>query len=708
MKIIKNNSQKSSEKSSEKSGCQSSIIQSSRGREGVGALMTLSVVAPMLMPLQAHSAGFELFDGNTTGTLDTTVSYGATFRTESRDPAQASTGDPTTLTRRSQVNENDGNNNFDTGLVSSVVKITSELEMVHDNVGLFVRGTAFYDEVIMHGHHDGGVGSELYENNGYGNDFGDTVKDKVGSRAEILDAYVWGDWMIKDRPLNVRLGNQVVSWGEALFLQDGVNQINPASLATLRLPGAEIKEALIPLPMAFVQFGITDNLTLETYYQFAWEHSEADPAGTFLSSDDALAAEGGNTVLVNVTGSTGGLASVYNEYQRGNLNDDVLQSQITVTRAPTDEPEDDGQYGVALRYFSQALNDTEFAFYYLNYHSHKPTAGAILGPSNATSIEGSAACLAAQETLLESGVSATCGQMDAFASGAFGPALASVVGTYNAISMADNAQYFRVYEEDNRLYGFSFNTSIGKTSFAGELAYRKDAPFLPEDGDNLIGHLLLSTTALNADGTFGGVANGGTSDMGSFVQGIEATTPYMVSEHKDMFNLSLVAIHSFGPRFGANQVLGLFEAGLAYVGGLDDDLLYTAEGVDLYIPAELMTNPFLTPEEKAGLEIGMDGAPGDFLDSTSWGYRLVTRLEYNNVFSGVNLQPTLKFAHDVEGNSVRGGNFMENRKSATLALNGSYMFNLEFGISYTGFWGAGLRNYLSDRDHASLNVKYSF
>ena len=66
------------------------------------------------------------------------------------------------------------------------------------------------------------------------------------------------------------------------------------------------------------------------------------------------------------------------------------------------------------------------------------------------------------------------------------------------------------------------------------------------------------------------------------------------------------------------------------------------------------------------------------------------------------------FAHDVEGNSIRGGNFMEDRKSATMALNGNYLQSFQFGLSYTWFWGAGLRNYLSDRDHASFSVKYAF
>jgi len=656
--------------------------QCHRTVSSVASALTLKNTAFLMMtllsfPISAVEFSFE--DGRTSGALDTTLSYGATYRVESRDSAQAALGEPADLERRSQVNENDGNVNFDKGLVSSTVKVTSELDVVRDHYGAFVRATALYDEVIMRGHHDGGNSSLDYENNGYGKTFGEAIEDEVGSKVELLDAYVWGDWMIGRRALNVRLGNQVVSWGEALFMQDGINQINPASLATLRLPGAEVREALIPLPMLYVQMGVSHHLNLEAYYQFEWDHSEADPAGTFLSSDDALAAEGGNQVLVNLPASAEELASLYNFYERGITADEVLDSQLTVTRAPSDTPKDRGQFGLAARYFAPMLNDTEFGLYAINFHSHKPVAGAILGPAFGSAIEDSSACLAVQQVLAASGSAPPC---SALANPAIYPAeVSALIQGANALYFIDNAQYFRVYEEDISLFGFSFNTSIGNTSLAGELAYRKDAPFLPEDGDNLIAYLALNGAL---------PANGVTTSFGPHVPTVNAEDTLIVVEHKDMFNLSLVAIHSFGPRFGASQFLGVLETGLAYVGGLDD-LLYASEGSDLYIEG-----------------VVADSRPSDYLDATSWGYRLVTRLDYNNVFAGINLQPTLKFAHDVRGNSVRGGNFLEDRKSATFALNGDYLQSVQFGLSFTRFWGAGLSNYLSDRDHAGFFVKYAF
>ena len=68
----------------------------------------------------------------------------------------------------------------------------------------------------------------------------------------------------------------------------------------------------------------------------------------------------------------------------------------------------------------------------------------------------------------------------------------------------------------------------------------------------------------------------------------------------------------------------------------------------------------------------------------------------------------MRFAHDVNGNSPIGGNFMEDRKAATLGVSFLYLNNLEVAMSATTFWGAKYSNKLADRNNASVSVKYSF
>ena len=61
---------------------------------------------------------FSVLDNQVTGSFDSTLSYGRLWRVQGRDK------------NNDDINTNDGNRNFDTGLVSEVYKITSETSPV--------------------------------------------------------------------------------------------------------------------------------------------------------------------------------------------------------------------------------------------------------------------------------------------------------------------------------------------------------------------------------------------------------------------------------------------------------------------------------------------------------------------------------------------------------------------------------------------------
>lgn len=84
------------------------------------------------------------------------------------------------------------------------------------------------------------------------------------------------------------------------------------------------------------------------------------------------------------------------------------------------------------------------------------------------------------------------------------------------------------------------------------------------------------------------------------------------------------------------------------------------------------------------------------------------RATYSNVFQGVSVAPRAIFAHDVKGNSPLGGNFLQDRRAATLGVAFTYNNDLEFDIAATTFWGADYANKLGDRDNVAASVRYSF
>lgn len=670
-----------------------------------------------VLPLAVGTASaFELNLGAVTGSLDTTVSYGTGWRLEDPDKALAarypSYGASVLDNHRTFINKSDGDANFDNNSrpITSVFKITTDLELKYENFGVFTRGTAFYDTVIM-GDNVNGASPNYFPNSASCNAqnssspaacaFPEEVLDHSGHNARFLDAYAYGNFDVGGLPLNLRAGSQVISWGEALFLQDGINSANPVSLSKLRLPGAEVKEALLPLPMLYASLGLTQNLTAEAFYEFDWDYSEADDAGTYYSTDDAFAGQGANRILVSMAGSSAeSLARAYNASAYG-VNSNVLTNK-RVTDAETDGK---GQYGLALRY---SLDATELGLFFMNYHSHKPVAQATTGPAGAVQ-SGNPTAIAAANAAVQSASGGLCPSYAAAAGGACGGALQAaaptIAGGVNAVAYIDGTTYQIVYPEDIQMYGLSFSTTVGDLSFSGELAYRPKDVILSELGDNLVAYNTLNAATLANGGsaTFGDILNNG--------QPISAGQTVKVYEELATYNLDLVSIYNFGPMLGADGFTGVLEYGASYV-PKGEDKHYASTASLLYLPASEvaggLANPACAAPKVDANSCLSEGPSNDYLDRLSMGYRIVLTSTYNDVFAGVALTPSIRFAHDFKGNSHRTGNFLENRKAATVGVSALYNQAFETAIAYNTFWGADNSNLLADRDNVTLTLKYSF
>ena len=292
------------------------------------------------------------------------------------------------------VNGDDGRLNFDEwDLTSGTVKMTNDIQANYENYKFFARVSSFYDAVLdrdsSFARSQIGDGAEV-----------DTVRD-----IDLLDFYVSGDFNVGDLPLNVRLGKQVVNWGEATFILNGISSWNPFDVNAFRRPGAEIKEGLLPVWGAYASLGLPYDLSLEAFYQLEWEELQLDRPGTpFATSDVARVGSqfGGNvnagaftsgsqrsgsfkrncdatTVLGGIfaPGCAQGDGSFidYRDDIPIGINEQVrfANNDLTVIRRAEDrEASDSGQYGAALRWYAEDLNSTEFGFYFVNYHSRLP------------------------------------------------------------------------------------------------------------------------------------------------------------------------------------------------------------------------------------------------------------------------------------------------------------------------------------------------
>ncbi|WP_277374323.1 DUF1302 domain-containing protein [Pseudomonas sp. AA-38] len=646
-------------------------------------------VLPLLVAAQAQAVEFSFADNEVTGSIDTTVSYGQLWRVQGRDKTN------------DDINTNDGNRNFDTGLVSEVFKVTSDLGMSYQNYGLFVRGTAFYDTQIMdkrNDYYDANSPAQPSQSFPRDNSFTYETRHKAGRDAQILDAYVYGDWDVANMPVSGRFGRQVFNWGEGLFYRGGVNTTNPVDAAKFRLPGSEVKEVLVPVEALSFNIGLTDNLSMETFYQFNWKESAIDPVGTYFSETD-LFADGGNTAystqsrLIPLAGLYSGLSNAGVGGLQGGRTVDANGNIKVASIGPDINAKNDGQFGVAFRYIAEELNSTEFGFYFVNYHAKEPTIYADLGDYsqlNLAAIQAAATPGIQQSVASAAGVSVATLQavinnpaLNPQLAGAYRDALTGAVGGVATVDVANSVNARREYAEDIRMYGMSFNTTVGSASVFGELSYRPNLPVGIAATNDLLGDLLTQAPQLAG----GQVVNIG----GKQVQLGDQIHNYTRVE---AFNTSLGTIYNFGPTMSFDSLFGIAELASEHLRG--DSLQYQSRNGTRYY-AGRGNGSYISGYDR-----------DDQVNKNAYGYTLMMSGTWNDVYAGVNLSPFAVFKHDFEGNSHQTGNFVEGRKAYTLGLRASYLNSLEAEIQYTEFYGAGQNNVMRDRDNIGVNVKYSF
>ena len=599
--------------------------------------------------------------------LDITLSYGARYRMEDRDPAIISQFEGGTAY---SVNGDDGNLNFDKGIVSNTPKATIDLSFATDpnkNVrfGIFLRGSSFYDFALER---DCCARTELTQE----------ALDWAGTRTELLDAYAWLDFGRGE----IRVGQQVLIWGESTFIQGGLSVINPVDVSALRVPGAELREAFRPQGMVWASFDLSSNISVEGFYQYEWQEIVIDPPGTYFSTND-FAGPGGETVFL----AFGNFADTGEAPPFIPPTQTVDYPFIGVPRGTTDEAKDDGQYGVAFRLFVPSWGGTEFGLYYLNYHSRLPTINGVTG-----SVQGALAAQAAgtPTVLWTYYILGVPPGVDPVVD-----ATAMLYANLNGISIfAQTANWYTAYPEDIKLYGLSWNAQLGTSgiAFQGEVSYRQDNPLQVDDVELLFAALSpLSSKYADASQLTNGTALGFE----------ETALGYRLLDTSQLqFTLTKITSNFLG----ADQAVFLGEFGFHKVFDMPtkDELRF--EGPGTYTSG----NPEMTLP--TGLHPGQAWEqPEHFADDFSWGYRLVSRLTYNNAIGAWALSPRISWQHDVDGVTPGpGGSFIAGRQALSVGIQAGYQNAWQVDLSYTMYDGADRYNLINDRDFIGGFIKYSF
>jgi Protein of unknown function (DUF1302) len=689
-----------------------------------------AVAAALFAPALASAVEFQAASGELTGSWDTTLSYGQSWRAKGANLAGIGSANGGT---GSSPNFDDGDLNYHSGdAFSKALKVTSEISLKYHNYGAFVRGSGLYDFAVMDG-------------NTRRTPISSEAKVVAGSYVRLLDAFAYGKWKFGDHPFELRVGKQVLNWGESTFIASPFTEANAFDLAALHVPGAELKEAFLPQGMVRATFGITPALSAEAYYQFQWYRTELDPTGTYFSTND-FAGRGGRQVFLGF----GALSDQGTDFS--SLGGGQIADYQAIGRDRTRDPKNGGQYGVNLRWFADNLGaGTDLSLHFVNYHSHAPIisarAGTAAGVANAvgaaTAVAGAAQGLASG--LPPAGAIGAAAQFAVATAAARGGNLSlaqatqyATIGANTALhggnttaiqnqasnaginEYAQTAGYYTEYPEDIRALGASFNTQIGRTGIAlqGELSYSFNVPLQYDDTEILaaantpLEAALLAANHVPAPGSCVAALPTATrcGQLGSY--GLNADVQGYA--RYSQWQYQMTATKAWPRVLGAQQLIMVGEVGVTYMPGLPDKASGGLNGQGLVLEAPgtfLSPNPLLNQALSFGhLPSGNVADPYDrFPTKTSWGYRLLARAEYDNVFRGWNVTPRVFWSQDVSGTAPGpGGNFIEGRYALTAGVNASLRNTYELDVSYSHFGGGGVYNPLNDRDFVAASIKYSF
>jgi hypothetical protein len=634
-------------------------------------------VSALLLAPNARALTFDY--GELRVTFDSTLSAGAIYRLENPDPAYYGVANGGL---QNSVNTDDGNLNYHRGFASTVLKGTHDLELKWRNLGAFARGTYFYD-------------FENKEGDRERTPLSNEALDRVGSKIDYLDLYVRGTFELAGHPLDLRFGRQVLNLGESTFIPNGINVINAVDVSRLRVPGSELREALLPVNMVRATLGVSDNVTLGAFWLLEFRRTEIDPAGTYFSTND-FATKGGRNVYL-------GFGALSDQQPLGAVPRDLDHEANNFT-----------QYGADVRISVPALDNTEFGLYFANYHSRLPVISSrtpttpvntnLTGPLTQVFLRAGlpqdqaaaqAAGLFQLIVLSQTNPAALTPAQIATLQAPQSQAAINGARQIALLTAAATGRYFIEYPEDIQMIGASFNTSLARTGIAwqGEIAYKHDVPLQIDDVE------LLFATLSALSPTFGQPNNQIGSYLGQYAKYIPGY------RRKDVWTGQTTMTKVFGPMLGAGQFTLLGEVGGVYV-NLPSTSVLRFDGAGTFTSGSQAAMNNTTSPGSTPLAYTPSSA---FADPFSWGYQLLGRLEYNNLFAGVNFFPSVAFVHDVYGNTpLPLGNFVEGRKSVNVVAEFTWQNAWSLEFRYVNFFGAKKYNLLNDRDYVATTVKYSF
>jgi hypothetical protein len=312
-------------------------------------------------------------------------------------------------------NADDGDRSFKPGIISNRFDLFSQLDISKGGFGFDASAALWYD-TVYHQKNDNDSPGTFNPISVPHDEFTHAVRDLHGEKAELVNAFVYGNTNVAGMPLSFRVGRHTLLWGESLFFPDNGIAAGQGPIDETKMfgrPTAYAKDVFMPVAQASASLQITEGLGLDAYYQFEWRQTRLPGVGSYFSTSDYFGAGG-------------------ERY--------ILRTGQYLFRARDLTPPSSGQYGAALRW---SIGQIDYGAYALRFHAKDPQIyyqpGIVLGSGNPPTIND------------PSIVDLSIGK----------------VGTYNL-----------VYPQGIEIYGISASGYLGSSNIAGEISGRRNMPLV--------------------------------------------------------------------------------------------------------------------------------------------------------------------------------------------------------------------------------------
>lgn len=445
-----------------------------------------ALAAAFAVPTPGHALEFDTGNDDISIRWDNTLRLNVVQRVEAQDAAILK-----------NPNYDDGDRNIDRGRVFSRFDWLTEFDFVYQRrMGFRVSAAGWWDPA--YGNLDNtSIATSNYLVNGRPAlglpDY--TKRYAEGPSGEFLDVFAFGKFEVAEIPVNVKLGQTTVFWGESLLFNGAIHSVaysqNPIDVwKGLATPGAEAKELFRPRVGLNLQAQVHEDVSVMAQYFFNWQRFSNQAwrypeSGSYLSIQDA-ALWGGMSLIANATGT-----------QR-------------LWRGVDAEPDENtGNWGLAAKWSPAWLDGTLGAYYRKTYDMQPQT---VLTPAVATAP--AALCSARGGTPI---APTTC---------YINPRAASL---QQLTQLGKIGEYSFAFGSDIDIFGLSLAKNVGGVSVGAELSYRRNQPLLSDPVNVLPAAFVplvagsIATTAVPTDDTPG--AKGDTMHGLVNVLGTIAKTP---------------------------------------------------------------------------------------------------------------------------------------------------------------------------------------